>query len=144
VEFHRSSYSALLNGRECEGRTFSCKDTIKTPVGTNCNLFPKAVAILHVFLCAPYPILILVISSFFPFLRPPVPHLLPCFMHSVLPNFPNPVSHMCIVRLAGLTRAPTEPCADYVNLLYLAVEIPFYTALKPRQKLYCTYACNSA
>jgi hypothetical protein len=130
VEFHRSSYSTLLNGLESEGRTFSCKDTIKTPVGTNCNRFPKAVAILHVFLCAPYPILILVISSFFHFLRPPVPHLLPCFMHSVRPNVPNLMSHTCIVRLAGLTRAPTEPCANYVNLLYLAVEISLCTATK--------------
>ena len=142
MEFQRSSYFTLLNGRKGEGRTFSCRDTIKTPVGTSCNRFLNAVAILHVFLCAPYLVLILVISSSFPFLRLPVPHLLPCFMHSVPPNFPNPVSH--IVRLAVLTRAPTEPCADYVNLLYMATEIPFYTALKLHQKLYSTYACNSA
>jgi len=48
------------------------------------------------------------------------------------------------ISLAGPTRAPIEPCADYVNLLYMVVEIPFFTVLKPRQKLYCTYACNSA
>jgi hypothetical protein len=82
------------------------------------STFPSALLISFLFL--------LFLVSFL-FLRPPVPHLLTCFMHSVRPNFPNPVSH--IVRLAGLTRAPAEPCADYVNLLHMAVEIPFYTAL---------------
>ena len=77
-------------------------------------------------------LLLLYLLSFL-FLRPPVPRLRPCCIHSMRPNFPNPVSQM--VRLAGLIRAPTEPCSDYVTLLYMAVAVPFYTVFKPRRKV---------
>lgn len=65
-----------------------------------------------------------------------------CFMHPLRPNFPNPISQM--VRLPGLIPMHAEQCWDYVNLLYMAVVIPACTALKPRQTVYCTCACNSA
>jgi hypothetical protein len=112
VELHRFNYWNPLNGQEIEGRAFSYRNTSKTPVGTSCNRLLTVVAILHVFLCAPYLVLIPVISLCFRFLLSRIIHLLRALCIQCVLIFQI---------LAGLIQARTEQCSDYVNILYMAV-----------------------